>query len=108
MGDRERTGGSGTRWCAGSTRAMVHQVAVVNVPANEQVPGVSGDAGYSTHESSSPGALKAGVQIVRTIPTTSTACKGNRFSWVLVRRKGYNAPSVRADGSGVTTRRVPD
>ena len=35
MGDLERTGASGTRWCAVYARATVHQVAVANVPANE-------------------------------------------------------------------------
>ena len=34
MGDRERTDGSGTRWCAGYPRATVHQVTVANVSAN--------------------------------------------------------------------------
>ena len=50
MDDFEGTNASDTRWCAVYTRATVHQVAVANVPANEQVPGVTGDAGYRTHE----------------------------------------------------------
>ena len=51
MGDPGRTGGSGTRWRAVYSRATVHQVTVANVSANEYVPGVTKNAGYSTDAS---------------------------------------------------------
>ena len=41
MGDRQRTDGSGARWCAGYPRATVHQVTAANVPANEYVPEIT-------------------------------------------------------------------
>ena len=37
MGDRERTNGSNTRWCAVHSRATVHQVTAAHVPANEHI-----------------------------------------------------------------------
>ena len=54
MGDRERTNGSGKRWYAGYPRATVHQVAVEKVPANEYVPEVTENAGYSMNVSRKP------------------------------------------------------
>ena len=55
MGDRERTGGSGTRWYAVYSRATVHQVAEANVSTNEYVPGViDNNAGDSTDASRKP------------------------------------------------------
>ena len=54
MGDRERTDGSGTRWCARYPRATVHHVAVENIPANKIVPGITEHAGYSTNASQKP------------------------------------------------------
>ena len=35
MGDRERAGKDGTRWCAVYSKTTMHQVAVANFLANE-------------------------------------------------------------------------